>query len=87
MVDCEIKEEVEFDELVMLMISCSCMELSISVSRAQLRVLSAIFSNFVVGWLFAILGSRDSGRMALDLALSLVFWYLAVKTEEILEEL
>lgn len=55
-------------------------------TRAQLKVFSAVCSNFVVFWLGSMLTVRNNFILTLSLFFAIVSWDLAVRAEEILEE-
>lgn len=55
----------------------------IKITRAQLKILAAVFSNFVVVWLIAMLGTKDSFGLTANFFLAILSWKLAVKTEEL----
>lgn len=57
-----------------------------TITKSQLKIFSAVCSNFVVVWLAAIVGSNDPFILTFDIISAIVSWKLAVKTEEILEE-
>ncbi|OGH18581.1 MAG: hypothetical protein A2868_02345 [Candidatus Levybacteria bacterium RIFCSPHIGHO2_01_FULL_40_15b] len=61
--------------------------LELNLSRAQLRVLSNVFGNFVVVWIVAMFGTRNILVLTANFVLAIISWRLAVKVEEILEEL
>lgn len=61
--------------------------MNVNPSKAQLRVASAIFTNFVVLWLGSMLVTRDVTLLTIDFILAILSWYLAVKIEENLEKL
>ena len=63
------------------------MKFPFAATRPQLRVVSAICANFVVVWLVAILATRDMLVLTRDIVLAILFWYLAIKAEERLENL
>lgn len=57
------------------------------LTRAQLKVLSAVFSDLVVVWLVATLASPDFSALIRNIFSAIVVWYAAVKSEELLEVL
>lgn len=61
------------------------MKFSFTVRRAHLRVLSAISSNLVAGLLAAMLFTLDPYVLTGNLLLAILFLYLAIKIEEVLE--
>lgn len=62
------------------------MEFSLEPTKAQLKVFSAICSNFVVVWLVALLGTRDPFVLTANVILAIVSWKLAIKSEKLLDE-
>lgn len=58
-----------------------------TITASQLKIFSAVCSNFVVFWLAAIVGTQDPFILTFDIIFAIVSWKLAVKAEEILEEL
>jgi len=67
--------------------NCYCYIMLESLGRPQLRVLANVFGNLVVVWMVAILGTRDLLVLTANFVLAMISWRLAVKVEEILEEL
>lgn len=61
------------------------MKFSLRISKAHLRVASAVFSNFVVLWLGAVFATRDIFALTTNILLAIVSLYLAIKSEEILQ--
>lgn len=59
--------------------------MEIEFSRAQLKVLSAIFSNFAVVWIVALFTTRDPVLLTINVMLAIVSWHLAVKAELLIE--
>lgn len=57
------------------------------ITKSQLKVFSAVCSNMVVVLLTAITVTRDPGILTWDVLGAMMCWHLAVKTEEVLEEL
>lgn len=51
--------------------------------KSQLRVLSAVSSNFVVIWIIALLATRDFLTLTANLVCAIVGWYIASKAEEL----
>ncbi len=62
------------------------MKIAIHLTRAQLRVVSAISSNFAAFWLAATITVNTMPVLILNVAFAIVSWYMAVKAEEYLEE-
>lgn len=62
------------------------MQFSIEPSKYQLKVFSAICSNISAGWLAVIFVTKDILVLITDIIFAIIFWNLAVKVEEILEE-
>lgn len=54
--------------------------------RSQLKVFSAICSNFVVVWIVAAFVAKDIFALTIDIVFAILSWYLAIKAEEVLEE-
>jgi hypothetical protein len=63
------------------------MKFSFKLTHAQLKVFSAVMSNFVAFWFAAILATKDIFVLTLDLIMAILSWKLAVKSEEVLEKL
>lgn len=62
------------------------MKFNLRPTRVQLKVFSAVCSNFVVVWLVAFFGTRDFLALTANFILAIVSWYLAVKAETLAEE-
>lgn len=62
------------------------MNVSFEITRAQLRVASAICSNLAVIWLVAGFATNDLFVLTRDIFTAIVFVYLATKIEEQLDE-
>ena len=62
------------------------MKISLKLTRAQLKVFSAICSNMVVVWLVAIFGTKDVLVLTLDFFFAIVSLDLAVKAENLIEK-
>lgn len=60
--------------------------ISFSVSRAQLKMFSAVCANFVVLWFTALIATKDLIVLIRDLILAILFWQLGIKAAELLEE-
>lgn len=58
------------------------MTFSIKIRRSYLRVGSAVCSNLVVVFLVLIFGTRDIFVLTRNIALAILFLYLAVKAED-----
>lgn len=58
------------------------MKLPFRLTRAQLKVFSALCTEFVVVWVLAILGTRDLFILTTDLVFAIIFLVLAIKAEE-----
>lgn len=56
-------------------------------ARSQLKVLSAISSNFVVVWVVVMVATRDPIILTGNFIGVIVAWYIASKAEEVSEEL
>lgn len=63
------------------------MNFSFELTRPQLKVFSAVSSNFIVIWIVAILATRDIWILIRDILLVILFWYAALRAEEALETL
>ena len=63
------------------------MKLSFKLTRSQLKVFSALFTEFVVVWVLAILGTRDLFILTIDILFAIIFLVLAIKTEEASEKI
>lgn len=63
------------------------MRFDLHLTRAKLKVFSAIFSNFVVVWLAAMLGTRDPFVLTLNFLFAIVSLDLAIKAEERAEKI
>lgn len=63
------------------------MELSFELRPSQLKVFSAICSNLTVFWLVTLFTTRDVLTLTVNILFAMLSWYLAVKAEDILEEL
>lgn len=55
--------------------------------RSNLKVASAVFSNLVAFWLVANIATTNSLTIISNLLYAIITWYIAVKAEEIAEEL
>ena len=62
------------------------MRFSFEISSAQLKVFSAVCSNFVVVWLIVIFTTRDISVIIQDVIAAFLAWYSAVRAEEVLEK-
>jgi len=62
------------------------MRFSFEISSAQLKVFSAVCSNFVVVWLIAIFTTRDTFVIIRYVMAAVLAWYAAVWAEEVLEK-
>lgn len=58
-----------------------------TITSAQLKMFSAIYSNILVVFLATIPAVRDVGVLIFNILGIIIFWKLGVKTEEILEGL
>lgn len=58
------------------------MRLYLTISVAELKVVSAVFSNLVVVWLVAIFGAQDPLVLTRNILAGILSLYLAVKAEE-----
>lgn len=63
------------------------MELSFKLSKGQLKMFAAICANLVVVWLAAVIATHDLIILTRNFILVIVFWYLGVKAEELMEEI
>lgn len=63
------------------------MMFSFELTRPQLKVFSEVCSNFVVIWLVALFATIDILTLTVNIGFVMLSWYLAVKTEDILEAL
>ncbi len=61
------------------------MRFSFEISSPQLKVFSAVCSNFVVVWLVAIFTTRDTFVIIRYVMVAVLAWYAAVWAEEVLE--
>lgn len=57
------------------------------LTKPHAHVVSSVCSNLVVVWFIAILATHDLLTLIQDIIFVILFWYLAVRAEEILEEL
>ena len=55
--------------------------------NSHLRVLSAVCANLAAGWFVAIFATRDLLALTMDIVAVILSLYLAIKAEELLEEL
>ena len=62
------------------------MKISFEPSRAQLKVFSAICSDFVVVWIIALFGTQDFVVLTFNIVAAILFWYLATKADELSEK-
>lgn len=62
------------------------MRIPLEPSRAQLKVSSAVCTNFVVVWIIAMFGTKDILTLTANGFAAIVALYLAIRAEEILEE-
>ena len=62
------------------------MKFSFKITKAHLRVSSAVFSNFVVLWLGAVFATRDIFALTTNILLAIVSLWLSIKSEEILQK-
>ena len=60
---------------------------TIEVTRPYLRVFSSIFSNLCAGWIFSIFIARNPLVLTGNILGAIVSLYLAIKVENLLEEL
>lgn len=51
-------------------------------TRSQLKVFSAVCSNFTVAFLFANLATRDPLTLTVNTVIAILFLYFAVKAED-----
>lgn len=58
------------------------MKFSFRLTRAELKVVSAICTEFFVVWILAILGTTDLFILTMDIVFAIIFLVLAIKTEE-----
>lgn len=63
------------------------MNISFIATKAQLKVFSAICSNFTVVWIAALFATQNIATLTTNIILVIVSWKLAVKAEDLLEEL
>ncbi|MEK7617415.1 MAG: hypothetical protein AAB414_05175 [Patescibacteria group bacterium] len=56
-------------------------------TKSQLKVLSAVASNFVVIWVIAVFATRDALTLTGNFISAIVGWYIASKAEELSEKL
>ena len=63
------------------------MRLYLTISIAELKVISAVFSNLVVVWLVVIFATHDPFVLTRDILAGILSLYLAVKSEEKIREL
>lgn len=61
------------------------MKFSLRLTKAQMRVSSAIFSNLVVLWMGAVFATRDIFALTTNILLAIASLYLAIKSEELLQ--
>lgn len=59
----------------------------VRLRNAHLRVLSAVCANLAAGWFAAIFVTRNPFLLTADVVGVIISLYLAVKAEDILEEL
>lgn len=57
------------------------------ITKAQLRVFSAVSTNLCVIWLAALFTTRNPIVLTANIIYATIFWKLAVRAEEYLEEL
>ena len=63
------------------------MRFSFAISSPQLKVFSAVCSNFVVVWLIAIFTTKDLLVLIRYAMAAIIAWYAAVWAEGVLEKL
>lgn len=63
------------------------MTFKLNIRRSHLRVGSAVCSNLVVVFLVLIFGTRDIFVLTRNIALAILFLYLAVKAEDKADEI
>ncbi len=63
------------------------MKFSFEVRQSHLKVFSSVCSNFVVFWLAGLFATSDFLALTMNILLAMLSWYLAIKAEDILEEL
>lgn len=63
------------------------MKFRINLSRAHLKVLSAVFSNFVAVWVVAMFGTRDTLALTGNFIGAIVSLSLAIIFEQASEEI
>lgn len=71
----------------MKMVKQKFMKFPYKLTRAQLKVISALCTEFVVVWILAILGTRDLFILTMDITFAIIFLVLAIKTEEASEKI
>jgi len=62
------------------------MQVSLHITKAQLRIFSSIFSNLIIVWLSAIFATQDKFAWIINLVYASICWKIAVRAEELLEE-
>ena len=55
------------------------------VTKAQLRIASAVCSNFIVLWLSAMLVTNNQLTLTMNFVAAIVSWKAAIWAEELLE--
>ena len=55
------------------------------ITSAHLKVFSNVCGNMVVFWVAAILATTDQYNLTVDFIFAILSWYLAVRSEELLE--
>jgi hypothetical protein len=62
------------------------MSLSIELTKAELRIISAVFANFVVFWIAALFITQNILTLTGNIIFATISWKFAVKAEELLDE-
>ena len=62
------------------------MKIRFELRKPHLKVFSAACSNLVVVWLVSLFATNDFVVLTRNLVSAMLFWYLAVKTEDFLEQ-
>lgn len=62
------------------------MKISLQLTRAQLKVFSAVCSNMAVVWLAAIFGTKNFLILTLDFFFAIVSLDLAIKAEDLIDK-
>lgn len=58
----------------------------LSLTRAQIKVFSAVCANFVVFWIGVMLATRNGLVLTLSAIFAMVSWDLSVRAEQVLED-